>query len=73
MRVVLLLFVWMEVGSFVCFVKRQIFFKKKEKHEGKQQLGKQRGRCRSPLLPGIVRRTDEGRGWWWWWEAVEEK
>lgn len=31
-----------------------------KKHVGKQGLTKQRGRCRSRLLPGIVRRTDEG-------------
>lgn len=36
-----------------------------EKHEGKQRFKKQRGSCRSQLLPGIVRKTDEG--------AVEEK
>lgn len=41
------------------------FFAKKMrdgKNKGKQGLGKQRGRCGSRLLPGIVRGTDEGRG-----------
>lgn len=37
--------------------------KKRKNHKGKQRLRKQRGRCRSRLLPGIVRITDEGGGW----------
>lgn len=37
--------------------------KKRKNHKGTQRLRKQRRRCRSRLLPGIVRRTDEGGGW----------
>lgn len=40
----------------------QLCINKKKTHEGKQGLRKQRGRCRSRLLPGIVRITDGG-GW----------
>lgn len=59
-RVLVLLFVWMEVGSIVCFVNDKKKRKKRNNHKGKQRLRKQRGRCRSRLLPGIVRRTDGG-------------
>lgn len=37
--------------------------RKKKNHKGKQRLRKQRGRCGSRLLPGIVRKTDRGGGW----------
>lgn len=53
--VLALLFVWMETGSIVSLEKKR---RKKEK----QGLRKQRGRCGSRLLPGIVRGTDEGGG-----------
>lgn len=45
---------------FICL--DQLWKLRDGKNKGKQGLGKQRGRCGSRLLPGIVRGTDEGRG-----------